>query len=100
MAFLDRFNLISAIEYKRCSELVIDTKYPIISLENAHTKYGTSVLATLRDPVDSSLQYRVYLPKRYASVFTDEELRHINPEDFHLIYRGMKDRTTIVDVTP
>ena len=53
-------------------------KYPIEQLQN----YGNAVLATIRDYTDDKLKYRVYLPKRYAGVFVDEELKHLAP------YRG------------
>ena len=64
-------------------------------LTNVDTKYGNSVLATLED---GDRQYRVYLPKRYAGVFTNEELRHIKPKELHLVYRGTRNQTTQVEI--
>jgi hypothetical protein len=98
-SFLETFNAITAIEYKRCSELAIDKKYPIESLQNQDTKYGSSVLATIVGWNDQNAKYRVYLPKRYASMFTDEELRHITPLSLNLVYRGKRDQSTLVEIT-
>ena len=56
-----------------------------------------SVLVTLED---GELRYREYLPKRYAGVFTDEELRHISPSDLHLVIRGMRNQTVHMEIVP
>ena len=37
-------------------------------------------------------------PKRYAGVFTNEELRHIKPKELHLVYRGTRNQTTQVEI--
>lgn len=97
MSFLTKFNAVSAIEYKRCSELTINKQYPIVDLKNVDTRYGKSVLVTLEDDGE---RYRVYLPKRYADVFADEELRHINPGELLLVFHGMKNKTTQVEIIP
>ena len=82
--------------YKR-QELTVDKQYPIVNMLHVNTRYGKSVLVTLED---CEHRYRVYLPKRYADVFTDEELRHINPSDLHLVFRGMKNQTPHVEIVP
>lgn len=72
--------------------------YPIESLQNVDTKYGNCVVATVQDYANEKLKYWLYLPKRYAGVFTDEELRHIVPYTLDLIYRGKREQTTVVDI--
>ena len=72
-------------------------QYPIVNMVHVDTRYGKSVLVTLED---GEYRYRIYLPKRYSDVFTDEELRHINPSDLHLVFRGMRNQTTQVDIVP
>ena len=98
-SFLEKFASVSAIEYCKCSDMQEGKKYPIISLVNTETKYGKSVLATVQHYEDVTRTYRVYLPKRYAGMFTDEELRHITPRSLHLEYRGKRGQTTIVEIT-
>lgn len=100
MSFLTKFKTIQPIEYRKLSELEVEKKYPIVSLQNVETKYGITVLATIRDHRDNDSQFRVYLPKRYAGVFTDEELRQINPGEQHLVYKGKEHRTSLLDITP
>ena len=73
-------------------------KYPIEELQNTEGKYGNAVIATIQDYRESRLKYRVYLPKRYAGVFDDDELKNLTPYSLHLIYRGEKDRAYVVDI--
>ena len=40
---------------------------------------------------------KVYLPKRYAILFTDEELQGVQADTLYLQYNGQKDR--VADVT-
>ena len=75
--------------------MCIRDRYPIVNMVHVDTRYGKSVLVTLED---GEHRYRVYLPKRYADVFTDEELRHINPNDLHLVFRGMENQTAHVEI--
>ena len=94
----EKFSTISAIEYKKIKELIIGVKYPIEEMQNIDAKYGKAVLVTLQDYRDPRLKYRVYLPKRYAGVFEDEELKNLVPCSLQLIYRGEKDRAYIVEI--
>ena len=89
-SFVAKFAGVSAIEYKKIKELVIGVKYPIEELQNIDSKYGNAVLATIRDYRDDKLKYSVYLPKRYASVFVDDELKHLAPNSLYLVYCGEK----------
>jgi hypothetical protein len=98
-SFVEKFRNIGAQEYKKCSELILGMKYPIETLQNTDTKYGNSVLATVQDHEDKSRKFRIYLPHRYANVFTDEELRCVTPSTLHLVYRGKREQTTLVEIT-
>lgn len=99
MSFVEKFKSVSTIEYMKCTELTIGRKYPIIQLQNVETKYGSSVLATIQDPDCTNRQFRVYLPKRYSCVFSDEELRHIHKGELHLVYGGKQASTVVLDIT-
>ena len=76
-----------------------DVKYPIVLIQNVDTKYGKAVFATISDHLEETKQYRVYLPKRYVNVSSDEELRHIQPMELFLIYRGKQNQMTLIDIT-
>ena len=94
-SFVPKFATISAIEYKKIKELIIGVKYPIEEFQNIDAKYGKAVLPTIQDYRDTKLKYRVYLPKRYASVFDDDELKNLVPYSLQLVYRGEKDLSLI-----
>jgi hypothetical protein len=63
--------------------------YPITHVQSQETKYGPSVLVTLRD-VEAHDTIKVFLPERYSLVFTDEDIEHIKRSlPLHsLIYKG------------
>ena len=82
----------------KIKELIIGVKYPIEEFQNIDAKYGKVLLATIQDHRDPKLKYRVYLPKRHASVFDDEELKNLAPYSLQLVYRGEKDRAYVVDI--
>lgn len=97
-SFVEKFSTVSACEYKKCSELTIGAKYPIDKLTNDSTKYGPTVIAIIQDYTDANKTIKVYLPKRYAGRFTDEELSSIQPNTLHLVYLGQKDRMTNIEI--
>jgi len=69
--------MISACEQIKISALKQNVPYPIERAERVQTKYGETVLATLR--AESAQTFlKVFLPQRYGVLFSDEELRHIN----------------------
>jgi hypothetical protein len=70
------------------NKVVVDRKYPVIKTEQMSTKFGSTVLLNLKDE-----QYKivkVFLPKRYSSVFSDEDIEFINllKISLLLIYKG------------
>jgi hypothetical protein len=68
-------------------------EYPVLRAERVETKYGVSILLTVRE---SSVDVvRVYLPKRYTDVFTDPNIISINDGTlkFNLIYHGVCEKT-------
>ena len=97
-SFVAKFADISAIQYKKIKELVMGVKYPIVQLQNVDSKYGNAVVATIQDYTDDKLKYRVYLPRRYAGVWEDDELKHLAPNSLYLVYRGEKNRAYVVDI--
>jgi len=58
------------------NSLVINRLYPIVHAKRVNTKYGPTVLLSLRDSDEKLVQ--IFLPKRYANVVTDEDTEKIN----------------------
>lgn len=98
VSFLEKFSVISQVEYKKCTDLNQNTQYNIDTLENVSTKYGESLVATLQNPDRIGTLIKVYLPKRYAGKFTNEELANITPNRMKLIYRGQKGNTSDIEI--
>jgi len=61
--------------------------YPIIRAKRIPTKYGHTVVLTLRVSETSIVQ--VFLPKRYSEVMSDTNMDSINSKavSLHLVYR-------------
>jgi hypothetical protein len=59
-----------------------DTPYPIERTENVQTKYGETIILTLEESPQTFV--KVFLPKRYGSVFTDNNLHSINVKSVSL----------------
>ena len=83
------------------SSLKMEKTYPIVKAERVKTRYGETVLLSIRDPQSLSVRdltpalLKVFLPKRYAAVFTDADISSINDEqiNWNLIYRGLCEKT-------
>jgi putative transposon-encoded protein len=77
----------------KMSSLKVDRKYPITFTEKTVTKFGSTVLISIRDT--SFHTVKVFIPKRYGSAFSDAEIEDINTEklSLHLIYKGTCDKT-------
>jgi hypothetical protein len=70
------------------SEMEVDRKYPIVGAERVYTRYGETVLLSIRDP--QTLLIKSFLPKRYAAHFTEADIKSINTEEIklHLTHKG------------
>jgi len=71
------------------SSLILNRPYPIVHAKRINTKYGPTVLLSIRD-VDEKI-VDIFLPKRYANVVTDEDLENINCRSLYLnlVYKGL-----------
>ena len=100
MALSQRFSDVSC-DVVHTSTLKVDQSYPIVKAERVKTRYGETVLLSIRDPQNLSVRYlspallKVFLPKRYATVITDADISSINDELMHwnLISKGVCERT-------
>ena len=76
MDLSSKFRMISCEQIK-IGALKQNAPYPIERAERVQTKYGETVLATIRAESPQTF-LKVFLPRRYGGLFSDEELRRIN----------------------
>jgi hypothetical protein len=82
----------------RISELEIDRRYPIIQARHIDTKYGSTILLSIKSEGGNTI--KVFLPKRYGAVFSEQDLTSINSHNIslHLVYKGMSDKAYILGI--
>ena len=70
------------------SELTVGIKYPIEVAMRVNTRFGATILLSLRTAEQTLM--KVFLPWRYCAAFTDEALDAINNGALflRLIYEG------------
>lgn len=83
-----KFKMTSSCQTVKISSLKTDSPYPIERAEKVHTKYGETVLLTLKE--SSQVYVKVFLPKRYGAQFVEDDIHSINNKtvSLALIYRG------------
>ena len=59
------------------SELVVDMKYPIEHADRIKTRFGDTVLLSIRNTASDRL-HKVFFPQQYGAAFKDEDLQAIN----------------------
>jgi len=67
----------------------VDKKYPIVRARRVSTKFGDTVLLTLQDSAFHLV--KVFLPQRYAEVFSDDDITSINDKTatLSIVYKGV-----------
>ena len=85
--------MLSACEQIKISALKQKVPYPIEIAERVQTKYGETVLATLRAESPQTF-LKVFLPRRYGVLFSDEELQRINEKTVSLSLKYQGTNTT------
>ena len=88
-------------EVVHISTLKVNQSYHIVKAESVKTRYGETVLLSIRETQNLSVRdltpalLKVFLPKRYAKVITDADISSINNELMHwnLISKGVCERT-------
>jgi hypothetical protein len=71
----------------------VEKKYPIVSAERFNSKFRPTVLLHVKE--NPSKIVKLYLPKQYSSVVSDDNIEHINSQKVSLnsIYKGTCERT-------
>jgi hypothetical protein len=72
MALIQRFRNVVLGSGVRIGDLVVDKPYPVLRAESVDTKYGQSILLTIRESEDHPL--KVFLPRRYSLCLSDEDI--------------------------
>jgi hypothetical protein len=88
MALVNKFRNVVATPAVSVSSLSIDNRYPVLQVEHVETKYGPTIRMALREKDDNIV--KVFLPQRYAVVFSDEDVADITERRvlYHLMYKG------------
>jgi hypothetical protein len=94
MSLAARFQHTSTSYTIRLSKLVMDQPYMIIRADRCDTRCGPAVLLTIHESENSFK--KVFLPRRYGDVMTDEDLTNINSgsKKLCLVYLGTCSQTS------
>jgi len=82
MDLTTKFKMVTSCQQTKITSLKIDTPYPIERPEKVQTKYGEAIILTLQESLHTFV--KVFLPKRYGSLFTDNDLHSINVKSVSL----------------
>jgi hypothetical protein len=69
----------------KISSLRTDSSYPIERADNFQTRFGEAVLLTIQDSPQSYV--KVFLPRRYGVLFTEEDFQAVNDKHVSLSLR-------------
>ena len=88
MEFDRKFEIATSCRSVSLESLEPDRAYPIVHAERINTCYGQSILVAIMDSPTSSV--KVFLPRRYGDVVSEEDLEAINSQRVALllIYNG------------
>jgi hypothetical protein len=88
-----RFQEATSTQAVRISSLENDRKYPIVHADRITTKFGPTVLFSIKDNPYNIV--KCFLPKRYSSVITDVDIDSINSKtvSLNLIYKGLCEKS-------
>uniref|UniRef100_A0A1B6DMB8 Uncharacterized protein n=1 Tax=Clastoptera arizonana TaxID=38151 RepID=A0A1B6DMB8_9HEMI len=79
---------------KKFTDLAVGSEVRLKKLERVTTRYGESVTVL---GTKGEEQHYMYLPKRYNSVITDEEINKFEEDTIAVKYMGIEDRTIILE---
>lgn len=79
------FSRINKTKYNKVSDLELNHKYYVYSLERIRTVHGDRVVVTVED------DFKFFLPASWADKLTDGDLNHMNERCswFYVVYRGL-----------
>jgi hypothetical protein len=88
MDLATKFKMTSSRQTVRIPSPKMDSPYPIEWAEKIHTRYGETVLLTLKEYPQAFV--KVFLPKRYEEHFTEDDIKSVSERTVILAlrYRG------------
>ena len=97
MALSTHFQALASGNIVRLDTLEIDRGYPVTFARRLTTQYGPTILLTLQKEEEN---VKVYMPKRYAELFTDADLEDINNsvKQYKLIFRGKQGSSFVLNL--
>lgn len=92
------FKRIASEQIVPIPSLGVGTPYLVLHARKLTTQYGPIVQLTLSTDTDANLQVKVFLPKRYAEAFDDQDIQEINcgEKKYKLIYEGKAGNAYII----
>jgi len=93
MELAKKFEDATSCQSVNINSLETDKKYPIVRAKRMTSKFGPTVLLTIRD--SESTTVKIFLPKRYSAVVSDEDVEKINNKlvSLNLIYMGICEKS-------
>jgi hypothetical protein len=93
-----KFKMTSSCRTVGVSSLKMDIPYPIERAEKIETRYGETILLTLKESTQTFV--KVFLPKRYGDLFTDDDIKSINEKSvIHALkYRGTISNSFVLEI--
>jgi len=88
-----KFEVATSCQSVNINSLHTDKKYPIVRAKRMTSKFGPTVLLTIRDSESTIVQ--TFLPKRYRAVVSEDDIEKINNKlvSLNLIYMGIREKS-------
>jgi len=77
-----KFKITSSCQAIKMPSLKMNTPYPIERSEKFQTRFGEAVLLTLQESPQTFV--KVFLPRRYGTLFTENDLNSFNEKSVSL----------------
>jgi len=89
MDLAKRFEEATSYTKVNISSLEVNKLYLIFSAKRMTTKYGPTILLSIRESEARIVQ--IFLPKRYCAVISDDDMDKINTTtvSLNLVYKGL-----------
>jgi hypothetical protein len=99
MHLAHKFETASATHVLSIDQLDVGLKYPIMLAAKSKTRYGPSIVLTLRDDEESKV-VKVFLPSRFYSLFSDADIEVINSQtvQYSFVYKGRSEKTRAFNI--
>jgi hypothetical protein len=99
MDLAQKFETTCAPNVLSIDSLDVGLKYPILLAARVKTRYGPSIVLTLRNEEEGGIA-KVFLPNRYDSLFSDTDIDVIISQtvQYFFVYRGRNEKTKAFNI--